>query len=427
MNKRDNSLVTPRIRRARIATFVGFMMVGAMMYIWSTGVTAFREQLGLSGDAGDVNFGIIAFGIGLGSAAGSFLVGRFLDVFGSKTVIYVTAVAYPLSIIPLGYSTGVSFALGCGVVLGLLRGAIDTAFNTHGVQVERYYRRPIMSAFHAFYSLGGFLLGMAGSAFASRFTDSAQVPFTVLGGAMVVVGLVVGRFMLDKNDIAPEAPVSKEDAPISPQENAPNTKAMILLMVGFGVLLLGSMVGEGAIADWGQEYIRRVLDTPISTAGMAVSVFIGAECIGRLIGDRVAEYLGASRMVFISALLAIGGLLVTVIGHSQLFGMIGFAMFGLGLSCIAPLMLSSAGRKDPLNAGRNIGIVNCIGYSGMLLGPAAIATVVNYFGIERLLFFPMLLLVPLAIFGPILMRNQLKKGKQGKQQIAAQKPGRQAS
>ncbi|EGH27478.1 major facilitator transporter [Pseudomonas amygdali pv. mori str. 301020] len=389
-------------------------MVGAMMYIWSTGVTAFREQLGLSGDAGDVDFGIIAFGIGVGSAAGSFLIGKFLDVFGSKKVIYVTAVGYPLSIIPLGFATGFHFALGCGIVLGLLRGAIDTAFNTHGVQVERFYRRPIMSAFHAFYSLGGFLLGMIGSAFAEHFTNSAQVPFSVLGGAMLVIGLVVGHFMLDKHDVAPE--FSEESAPVQQPSSSTGTqaKAIILLMIGFGVLLLGSMVGESAIADWGQEYIRRVLETPVSTAGMAVSVFIGAECFGRLIGDRLAEKIGASKVVLLSAVLAIGGLIITVVGHSVVYGVIGFALFGLGLSCIAPLMLSSAGRKDPLNAGRNIGIVNCIGYSGMLLGPAAIATVVNFFGIERLLFFPMVLLVPLALFGPVLMRNHLKSDSQAK-------------
>lgn len=50
----------------------------------------------------------------------------------------------------------------------------------------------------------------------------------------------------------------------------------------------------------------------------------------------------------------------------------------------------------------------------MLLGPVAIATVVNFFGIERLLFFPMVLLVPLALFGPVLMRNHLKSDSQAK-------------
>jgi len=407
MNKRDYTLVTPRIRRARIATFAGFMLVGAMLYIWSTGVTAFRHQLGLSGDAGDVDFGILAFGIGVGSAAGSFLVGKFLDVLGAKKVITFTALAYPLSIIPLGFASGFGFAMGCGIVLGLLRGAIDTAFNTHGVQVERFYRRPIMSAFHAFYSLGGFILGMIGSAFADRYTESASVPFGLLGGAMLLAGLVVSRFMLDKDEVAPEQPVSAGEPALIPSVS--NNRSIVLLMIGFGVLLLGGMVGESAIADWGQEYIRRVMQTPVSTAGMAVSLFIGAECLGRLVGDRLAERIGASKVVFLSALLSIGGLLLTTIGHSVTTSLIGFALFGLGLSCIAPLMLSSAGRKDPLNAGRNIGIVNSIGYSGMLVAPAAITTVVSYLGMERLLFFPMVLLLPLALLGPLLMRNQQQK------------------
>ncbi|MCO6060455.1 MFS transporter [Pseudomonas sp. MOB-449] len=406
MNKRDNSLVTPRIRMARIATFAGFMMVGAMMYIWSTGVSAFREQMGLSGSLGDADFGLIALGIGIGAAAGSLFVGRFIDIFGSKRVIYTTAVIYPLSIIPLGFVTGFWFALVFGMILGIFRGAIDTALNTHGVQVERFYRRPIMSAFHAFYSLGGFLLGMVGSLFATRFTESAAVPFTVLGVAMLVIGCVIGHFMLNKDDVPELAEPAKPHALTEAIPSAGSAWQIILLMIGFGVLLLGSMLGESSVADWGQEYVRRELGTSISLAGIAVSVFIGAECFGRLIGDRIAERVGAPQMVFGSGILAICGLLLTMIGGTATSGLIGFGLFGLGLACIAPLMLSSAGRKDPANAGRNIGIVNGIGYSGMLLGPAAISTVVNYFGISYVLYTPLVLLVPLALFGPLLMRTQ---------------------
>ncbi|MFZ6049352.1 MFS transporter [Pseudomonas sp. CR3202] len=424
MNKRDNTLVTPRIRRARIATFAGFMMVGAMMYIWSTGVSAFREQLGLSGSLGDGHFGMIALGIGVGAAAGSFLVGRFIDVLGAKRVIYATAVIYPLSIIPLGFVTGFWFALAFGVILGLFRGAIDTALNTHGIQVERFYRRPILAAFHAFYSLGGFLVGMVGSLFAAHYTQSAAVPFTALGGAMLVIGCLVGHFMLDKHDV-PELPNA-----VDPQSSAGasvtagNPWQMVLLMIGFGILLLGSMVGEGAVADWGQEYARRELGTSTSLAGMAVSVFVGAECFGRLIGDRIAERLGAPQVVFGSAVLAVAGLLLTMIGGTAMSGLIGFGLFGLGLACIAPLMLSSAGRKDPANAGRNIGIVNGIGYSGMLLGPAAIAAVVNYFGLSYLLYAPLVLLTPLALFGPLLMRFHDTPSAEAAEPNAAHQPHR---
>lgn len=417
MNNMNNSLVTPRIRRARVATFAGFMILGAMMYIWSTGVSAFRHHMGLNGDLGDANFGMIAFGIGVGSALGSFIVGLFLDRFGAKKVILVTAIAYPLSIIPMGYTTDVYFALAFGVILGLLRGAADTAFNTHGVQVERFYQRSIMTTFHAAYSLGGFVLGMVGSGFAARYTESAAVPFTVLGGLLLVIGIIAGVFMLDRHEVVPEVPAQAKDA--KPASATP--LAVIALMVGFGVLLLGSMVGEGAVADWGQEYGRRVLGVTAADAGVAVSVFIGAQFIGRLIGDRLAALIGAVRLVFLSAVIAISGLILIVMVNTEFAGLVGFAMFGLGLASIAPLMLSSAGRKDPVNAGRNIGIVNCIGYSGMLLGPAAIALVVSTFGIDKLLYFPIVLLIPLAVFGPALMKQSRSSSASFQASVSEQK------
>ncbi|MGE8327894.1 MFS transporter [Pseudomonas urmiensis] len=365
--------------------------------------------MGLSGNLGDANFGMIAFGIGVGSAFGSFLVGLFLDRFGAKKVILATAIAYPLSIIPLGYTTDVYFALAFGVILGSLRGATDTAFNTHGVQVERFYQRSIMTSFHAAYSLGGFLLGMVGSMFASQFTDSAAVPFTVLGGLMLVIGLIVGFLMLEKHEVVEESKATVA-ADVSILGQGSNSTKIILLMLGFGFLLLGSMFGESSITDWGQEYGLRVIGVTAADAGVAVSVFTGAQFIGRVFGDRLAVLIGPSRLVFLSALIAIAGLVLPTVSHTHAAVLIGFAMFGLGLASIAPLMLSSAGRKDPANSGRNIGIVNCIGYSGMLLAPAIIAYVVSTVGIEKLMYFPILLLIPLAIFGPALMKQTQAPG-----------------
>lgn len=176
-------------------------------------------------------------------------------------------------------------------------------------------------------------------------------------------------------------------------------------MIALGTLLLGSMMGENAIADWGQEYIRREFSTTTSTAGMAVSVFVGAAFVGRLFGDRLAAAFGNSRVVFGCGTLCVLGMIITIVGGTALTGIVGFALFGLGLSCIAPLMISAAGRRDPNHAGRNIGIVNCIGFSGMLVGPAAITVIVSNFGLGRLMFFPLIMLGLLATFGPLLMRT----------------------
>jgi MFS family permease len=419
MNNNNNSLITDRIRRARVATFMGFMMIGAMMYIWSTGVSVFRQQLGLAGALGDGDFGLIALSIGVGSAAGSLFVGKLLDLYGAKPVISFCAMIYPLSIIPLGYISGFWFALVFGAVLGLFRGALDTALNAHGVQVERFYRRSIMSAFHASYSFGGFLLGMICSWLTGLFTDSVAVPFSVLGGLMFITGCLLSRWLLGKDDVPLKQPETHHPHPLTAQtDHGPDTKT-VLVMIAFGTLLLGSMMGENAIGDWGQEYVHRVLGASTSFGGMAVSVFIGAVTFGRLFGDRLAGRFGNARVIGGSGALCVAGTLLTIFGASAGAGIVGFALFGLGLSCIAPLMVSSAGRKDPENAGRNIGIVNGIGFSGMLMGPAAITVIVGRFGLESLMYFPLILLGLLAVFGPMLVRTGTPKAQPLTQKLPA--------
>lgn len=399
-------MITTKIRKARVATFVGFMLLGAMMYVWSTGVSAFRHQMGLSGDAGDVNFGLIALGIGIGSSIGAFVVGMLIDKLGAKTVVCTCLIAYPISIIPMGLVSEFYFALTFGAVLGLFRGALDTAINAHGIQVERFYQRPIMSSFHAFYALGGFLAGMLGSWFSGHFTESSAIQFSIMGVGILVGGILISFWLLGKNDVPHGKGAPVEEGQI--KETASGNKAIVLAMVGLGVLLLAAMIGESAIGDWGQEFVRREFGTTAALAGIAVSTFTGAEFIGRFLGDRLAARFGSLQTVFCSSLIALIGLVVAMLGGSAGASIAGFGLFGLGLSCIAPLLLSNAGRMDPANAGRNIGIVNCIGYSGMLVAPAAITLIVNAFGLGALMYLPMAMMVLLATFGPPLMKQSPK-------------------
>jgi MFS family permease len=401
------SLVTAKIRWSRLATMAGFGALGGMAYAWSTSVTNFREQLGLTGAAGDLEFGAIALTGGIAAAIGSLAVGMFADRFGPRRPITLCAILYPVTLIALGHVNSFAFAVALGAVLGLFRGAMDTALNTHGIQVERYYGRSIMSSFHFCYSFGGFLIGLVGSWMCDRYTTNATVQFSVLGAVLLLLAGTASRWMLRKDEILP-APVEKE---VSGTDSSPTgvhsyTRAsVIFMMIAFGVLLLGSMVGENVVGDWGQEYLHRIVHSGVSLAGVAVSVFIGGEAVGRIFGDRLAQHFGRPTVVFVSGVLAVSGLALAVIVNGPIASLIGFAALGLGLSSIAPLMFSSAGRTDPVNAGRNIGIVNSIGFSANLVSPAVITLVVTHFGLERLLFFPIVMLLPLASVGPLLMRR----------------------
>ena len=53
----------------------------------------------------------------------------------------------------------------------------------------------------------------------------------------------------------------------------------------------------------------------------------------------------------------------------------GFLLVGLGLSAIAPLAFSLAGRARPEDAGRASSVITTLGYAGFLFGPGIIGSV----------------------------------------------------
>lgn len=374
-----------------------------MILVWSTSTSPLRSHFSWDGAQGDRSFGYLALAIGVGATIGCFAIGPAIDRYGPRTTTTLMLVLYPLAYIPLAFVDADAAALIIGALIGALRGAGDTAINAHGVQVERYYGRPIMSAFHAAYPAGGFVFGLVGSAFARHFVDSPVVLYIASGVLMSVLGLAFGRWMLSQDELLPVGADQPEDPADTGATAA--TSAMVTIMVGFGLLLLASQLSEGAILDWGQEFVRRHLDTTAAVAGAAVAVYSGAQFVGRLFGDRLAARFGARTVVAASGVLGAAGAVIAMAANNPAAALVGFGMLGLGLACTAPLMLSAAGRRDPANAGRNIGLVNALGYGGMLVGPAAITLTVETAGIGFVPLLPAILLALVAALAPLLMKT----------------------
>lgn len=399
-----------RLVKARAATFVCFFLTGYMLYVWSTGTVALRNHLGITGAGGDAAFGTIATAIGLGSVVGCYGVGPLIDRFGARTVTSVVMLLYPLSIIPMAFTNSLIVAVLIGVALGILRGGIDTSMNAHGVQVERLYGRPIMLAFHASYPLGGFVAGIIGSALAGEFTETPLVPYLVMSGAILVAAIVVQRWLLTEDEVLPPETGEIPTVQSKPRKHERGTFtrwnwASIAVMLGFGVLALAAMLGEGAVADWGQEFVSRERETTAQLAGVAVTLFTGAQCIGRFVGDRLNLLFGSVKFVMILGTIALIGVVLMSLPSPVWVTLIGFTVFGLGTSSITPLMVSSAGRYDPKNVGRNIGIVNSIGYAGMLLGPLGISVIVTTMGLNWMTLLPGILIVGVMLAGPFLLKK----------------------
>jgi MFS family permease len=80
----------------------------------------------------------------------------------------------------------------------------------------------------------------------------------------------------------------------------------------------------------------------------------------------------------------------------------GFALLGAGLAGIFPQIVSSAARLDPEHAGRNIGRIAAVAYSGLLSGPVAIGAAASAVGLRDALLIPAALALVVAAAAGVL-------------------------
>jgi MFS family permease len=131
------------------------------------------------------------------------------------------------------------------------------------------------------------------------------------------------------------------------------------------------MMVEGAVADWSAVFLRSVLNREASAAAIGYSAFAFSMAACRVIGDVSVRRLGASTVVGLGGLLAAGGFALVLGLPSILTAFVGFALVGLGLANIVPVIFSAAGRSATTPA-VGVSMAATAGYAGFLVGPPLI-------------------------------------------------------
>jgi predicted MFS family arabinose efflux permease len=369
-----------RIRRGRVATSLAFFLFGSALGVWTARIPAIKERLALSD--GRLSIALLAFAAGC--IVGMAAIGRLSDRFGSSRVLVPAALLEGVLLVVPGYMTGLVGLCVALALFGAAHGTLNIAMNANAVEVQRAAGRPIMSSFHAIYSIGGFCGAVTGGVFAGRGVG-AGTTFLVVGAAVVVLAVWSALWVL---------PSTRVDVDAQPRRTDAGRHSHVLLFLGF--LVLCTLVGEGAAADWSAVYLRDHLDSDPGFAAYGYAAFSIAMTAGRFAGDPLVRAVGAVRLVRGSGVLAAAGLGVALLIDHPVAGVIGFGLLGAGLSCVAPQIFSAAGDRDPQRAGRALSTVVSIGYLGFLLGPIAIGAVATWVGLRAALVIPVVLAVFVA-------------------------------
>lgn len=348
---------------SRLATRLAFWVAGFGLAAWAPLVPFAKQRLQVD----DGTLGLLLLCLGIGSVTAMSRTGPLCGRYGSRRVILAggAGMVVLLPMLTIVSNTGLMALslLGFGAVLG----SLDVAMNVHAVEVERDAGRPLMSGFHALFSVGGF----AGSGFVTLMLALSVGPLaaTLACSASMAVALGV------------TAPRLLAHAP----ENQRSAGGFLALPRGpvalLSVLAAVMFLVEGALLDWSALLLTDTGLTTADQAGLGYAVFAVAMTVGRFGGDAVTGRFGDRAVVLWGGLVVLAGFGMLLLVRRFEVALAAFALIGLGAANVVPVLFRRAGSQTRMPAATAISAVTMFGYAGYLLGPAVLGFVSQQAGL----------------------------------------------
>lgn len=357
-----NASVTPArpvlrdLRRARVATCVVFAVHGAVAGTFAARLPWIAHHVGV----GAGGLGVALLMPGFGAMLAMPLSGRLVHRHDLRSLVRLLAAAWCAALLLPVLPTSLVLLCPCLVIYGAAAGLADVSMNAHAVVVEQRYGRSVMSGMHGCWSAGG-LAGAVAAAAVVRFTSQTQLEFGATAAILAVVTVAASTWLL------PHRPEQETDPP--PAFALPSRAVLLIGLIG-----LCAVFAEGSGLDWSAVYVHGVLGHPATTAALTVATFSVSMAVARFAGDRIVRRAGPVTTVRLAGLCATAGALAVVFARAIIVVVGGFALIGIGIAVVVPLVFAAAGRIGP-HPGRSIAGVAGIAYGSGLVAPGVIGGV----------------------------------------------------
>ena len=334
-----------------------FLLNGALLGIWASRIPTIREAQGLDKS----QFGLLLLVMAVGALLSFPVAGRLADRFGAVLLTRILAVLYAVSLVGIALAPVSVLALGATMFLfGATHGAMDVTMNSWATEVEKAAGRPIMSSFHALWSVGTGLGALSGF-FAGQIDLETSLHFLLAAVIFSAVCLPLSVVAWKSETVAGG---SGSGAPLVSLPKG------ILVLVG--LVAFCTTVGEGGMVDWSSTFLIEVANVTEARAALGFTAYSVLMVITRLLGDRCIQAIGPVNMTRVSGGIAAVGALLAVLGGTFWLSLLGFSLMGIGYATIVPMAFSRAATENGVSAGTAIASVATFGYGGMLLGPPII-------------------------------------------------------
>jgi MFS family permease len=336
-------------RQVRISLTTGFFASGFFVGSWSSRIPAVMSEFNLS----PARLGLLLACMTLGAVVASPLAGFASARLGSRSLLRISAPASALTVafIALAPSTQL-FALAL-FSMGASSCFAGVAMNAQAVALESSYRRTILSMMHGGFSIG-MMVGALIAALVAHFGVSYHAHLLVVAALLLANGLAIGFFLIET------------DRPPRMQRGRVILSLPLALIVTVAFL---EFFCEGTASSWSSVYMHDSIGASSALAALTFGFFSLTMTLGRFFGDRLVLAIGVGALVGVGGSIAACGIGLALAIRTPLAVIIGFALFGLGLSCQAPVLFRAAGQL-PLPEGQGIvALMASMWLSTGLVGP----------------------------------------------------------
>ncbi len=366
------------LSRAKLATRLAFVAAGFGVACWAPLVPFAKTRCHL----GDDTMGLVLLLLGAGSIVAMPLAANLCARFSSKPVVLSGGVGLAL-ILPLLSIVSSPIALGVALfAFGASLGSLDIAMNLHAVDVERVSEKPLMSGFHALFSVGAFLGSGIVTALLSR---GIALGLSTIFSSIVLVLLIV---------VALPRMLSNRERAKQPLFAIPRGVVLVI-----AIFAANSFLVEGALLNWSALLLVGEHLVSAAHGGLGYMFFSIAMTFSRFVGDGIVARFGNRLVLTLGGVIASLGLCGLLVAPVAWMGLVSFVFVGLGAANIVPILFRLAGTQRKMPKGLAVASLTTAGYAGMLTGPAAIGFLSKGIGLHNAFWFLAALMACVPTFG----------------------------
>ncbi|ALU93756.1 fucose permease [Streptomyces globisporus C-1027] len=363
----------PAARHARAAVAVLFFTNGALFANLLPRYPQIKEDLAIGNGA----YGLAVAAFPAGAITAGLAAGVLVRRMGSARVAVLGTLLTGAGILAAGLAPSVALFATALFLAGAMDALTDVAQNAHGLRVQRLYGRSILNSFHAIWSIGAVTGGLM-AAGAMSLGLSLGVHLAVAAVVLVAAAGAALRFCLPGPDSEPEETGPEQRG----AEGARGTSRVGLVLAALVLIATAGTLVEDAGNSWAALYLSDALHASAALAASGFIALVGAQFIGRVIGDRLVDRFGQRAVARAGGLITAVGMGLALAVPTLPGTVLGFALAGFGVATLVPAAMHEADALPGLKPGSGLTIVSWLMRLGFLLSPPVVGQVADAAGLR---------------------------------------------